>query len=92
MPIEDISARRTSAEVKVFVMNVNVYTKISSSATQTSVSFRLLPEQLGDLLGPGIFNILRHALQHPRVIWLSLPEPNLELGGRIARVRCEANI
>jgi len=90
--MEDISARRTSAKGKVFVTNINFYTQISVLAPQTSVSFRLLPEQLGDLLGPGIFNILRHALQHPRVIWLSFPEPNLELGGRIARVRCEANI
>jgi len=73
-------------------MNIIFYTQISVLDPQTSVSFRLLPEQLGDLLGPGIFNILRHALQHPRVIRFSFPEPNLELGGRIARVRCEANI
>lgn len=59
---------------------------------QTSISFRLLPEQLGDLLGPGVLDVLRHALQHPGVVRLAFPKPYFELGGRVAGVRGQSYI
>lgn len=92
MPIEDISARRTSTRwAREKGKLSSVYSEYTCQRL-TSISFRLLPQQLRYLLRPGILDVLRHALQHPGVIRLALPEPNLKFGRRVTRVCGQTNV
>jgi hypothetical protein len=58
----------------------------------TSVFDGLLPQQLGQLLGPGLLHVLGHRLQRERVVRFSLPEPDLEFGGAISDFRRQSDV
>lgn len=57
-----------------------------------SVSQRLLPQKLGDVVHPGPFHVGVGCLEQVHVIQLALAEPNLKLGGAFANLLSEANV
>jgi hypothetical protein len=55
----------------------------SAMTMRTSVSERLFPQKIAELLGPGFLDVLAGALQRVSVAGFSLAEPDFKFRGRV---------
>lgn len=58
----------------------------------TSISQGLLPQQIGQLVSPSLFDVFAHRLQGKRFVGFSLSEPDFEFCTRVSYLSCDPDV
>lgn len=73
--------------IKVTRLPIHIMT-----CSRTSIPKRLFPQQVGQFVGPRLFDVLRHGHQRVRISWFAFPEPYLEFRIAVADFGSEPDI